>query len=91
MQYTYKDIILLAEQPTVSIESTLEALVGLGYCPNLLSDDNGHWAVTFDGLQNVPFGEEAVDIVTTMFVEATAWKDTIREALLYALKQDEEE
>ena len=52
---------------------------------NLLNDDNGHWAVKFDGFQNVPMGDEPEDISTTCFIEARDWKESIYEALVWAL------
>ena len=36
----------------INCEQALESLSEIGYCPNLLNDDNGHWAVKFDGFQN---------------------------------------
>ena len=52
-----------------------------GWCPCLLNDDAGHWAVVMDGMQNVPI-DAPCDIQTTFWVEAHQWKETIREALL---------
>lgn len=69
----------------INCEQALESLSEIGYCPNLLNDDNGHWAVKFDGFQNVPIGDDPEDISTTCFVEAKDWKDTIYEALILAL------
>ena len=55
----------------------LEAKYGCG----LINDDNGHWALVFDGWQNVPMGDSAVDIASTFFIEANLWRGTIREAI----------
>ena len=55
----------------------LEEQAGAG----LVSDDNGHWAVSFVGMQNVPEGTEPQDIATNFFVEAKEWRDSIREAI----------
>lgn len=52
-----------------------------GACPALLNDDNGHWAVAFDGHQNVPMEDGPVDIETAFYVEAAKWKPTVREAI----------
>lgn len=47
----------------------------------LISDDNGHWAVSGDGMQNVPSSGRPEDIQTTFFVEADRWHPSIREAI----------
>ena len=52
---------------------------------SLISDDEGHWAVTQWGMtqwgmQNVS-ENPPVDIQTTFFIEAHEWKKTIREAI----------
>ncbi len=72
----------------INCEQAFESLAEIGYCPNLLSDDTGHWAVTFDGFQSVAMGNEPEDIVTTCFLEASNWKDSIYEALVWALHID---
>lgn len=47
----------------------------------IISDDNGHWAVSFTGMQNVPVGDEPCDIDTTFFIEAREWHGSVREAI----------
>jgi len=64
----------------LSFEFIMEELSKLGDAPNLLYDDNGHWAVTCDGWQNV-VADEPEDVETHFYVEAHLWKDTPREAL----------
>jgi hypothetical protein len=59
----------------------MDHLANLGGCPCLINDDNGHWAVTTEGFQNVVSGDEPQDVTTTFFVEAKNWKNTPREAL----------
>ena len=66
----------------------LEQKVNKGDCPGLINDDNGHWAVAFEGFQNVPDGGKPVDIDTTFFVSVQDWKDTIREAIDHAITED---
>jgi hypothetical protein len=65
----------------------MEQLSRLGQCPNLLNDDNGHWAVTCDGYQNVVFGDQPEDVETTFYVDAKYWKNTPKEALLNYLNE----
>lgn len=59
----------------------LESLVEKGDCPGIINDDNGHWAVTGDGMQNISCGDVPVDVQTTFFVEAAQWRNSIREAI----------
>ncbi len=59
----------------------LERLVDGGACPGVINDDNGHWAVAEDGIQNCCFGEEPQDLSTTFFIEARKFRSTIREAI----------
>ena len=70
-------------------EQALESLSSIGASPSLIHDDNGHWAISSMGFQNVPLTDEPEDITTTLFVEAKAWKNTIREAIIYWLESDE--
>ncbi len=48
----------------------------------LLSDDNGHWAVSGSGLQNIPSSDGTpAAIASTFFVEKGQWESTIRRAI----------
>lgn len=58
-----------------------------GGCPALLNDDNGHWAVSDTGFQQVVFGDEPEDITTSFFIEKEMWKNTIEEAVEHYLKE----
>lgn len=51
----------------------------------LISDDAGHWAISFSGMQEVP-NDPPQDLISNFFVEAHEWKTTIREALEYGYK-----
>lgn len=83
-----KKIIKKLKDNKINCEEALELLTKKGFCPNLLNDDNGHWAVAFDGFQNVPVGDEPGDIFTSIFIEKSRWKKTIREALIYSLENN---
>lgn len=61
-----------------------------GACPGLVYDDNGHWAVAFDGVQNVVTGPPQ-DVSTAFFVQASQWRTTIREAIDAAHSQSQRE
>jgi hypothetical protein len=85
---TFEEIKEKIRKKSIDCEQGLEELAKIGYCLLLLNDDNGHWAVTFDGLQSVPMTNKPEDIVTTLFIQAKYWKDSIYEALIYALDED---
>lgn len=53
----------------------------------LVNDDFGHWAVSFDGMQNVPRKTPA-DIQTMFVIEKKQWKKTIRQAIDAAMNAD---
>ncbi len=60
----------------------LEDQLGVG----LISDDFGNWAVTSNGMQNIPDpiperGRPG-DICTSFMVAASEWRPSIREAIL---------
>ncbi|MFA5025654.1 MAG: hypothetical protein WC503_04065 [Candidatus Shapirobacteria bacterium] len=65
----------------------LEGITHEGYCLAILFDDNGHWAVVFNGWQNVPEQDEPCDITTSFYVEADKWYPTLREAILAAMTE----
>lgn len=76
---------------SLPFEFIMEELSKLGQAPNLLYDDNGNWAVTSTGYQNVVYGDEPEDVETHFFIEAKFWKPTPREALNYYLTYEEDE
>jgi hypothetical protein len=65
-------------------EFIIEELTKLGQAPCILYDDEGHFAITGEGFQNVVAGE-ATDVTIVHFVKKDLWKDTMREALDYHL------
>ena len=70
-------------------EFIIEELTKLGQAPNLLYDDDGRFAITGEGFQNVNTSEnnENVDMFFEFIVTAECWKETIREALYYYLDE----
>jgi hypothetical protein len=56
----------------------------------LISDDFGHWAVSGDGMQNIPENPPD-DIVTAFMVDKEQWKPSIREAIRGARETMEDE
>jgi hypothetical protein len=71
-----------------TLEETLYNLSRLGSCPNLLYDDNGHWALVFDGFQTLCTEDKPIDIETTFWVKAEDWKDNIYDAVIWSLKEE---
>jgi hypothetical protein len=57
----------------------------------LISDDQGRWAVSAMGMQNLPNDDEPFDFVGSFFVEASDWRPTIREAIDAAVEKDARE
>lgn len=70
------------------VEFILETLTHLGSAPNLLYDDNGHFAVTCDGYQSVSSDSEAIDSSIGVHIESTQWKNSIRDAIVYFLTNE---
>lgn len=85
---THQEILKKVISREINGEQALESLAEIGFCPNLFNDDNGHWAVSFDGMQNVPFGDDPEDIATTSIIEKDKWKPSIFEAIIYALETE---
>lgn len=56
---------------------------------SLISDDNGHWACTMDGMQSVPTTDGVHDICTSFFIAANDWKGSIREAIWGRIREEE--
>lgn len=52
----------------------------------LVSDDQGHWAVVCDGMQNL-CSKPPDDVQTTFFIQKHQWRKTIRRAIDSAMKE----
>lgn len=68
-------------------EFILEELTHLGWAPCLLYDDNGHFAISGEGMQSIS-PEGADDCHLSHFVEKDMWQDSIRGALNYYLDNE---
>ena len=71
----------------MDLSKELNRLADSGYCPALLFDDDGRWALVFDGFQPVNLFSDAQAMYTTHFVDVDDWKDTIEEAFTYAIEK----
>lgn len=66
----------------------LEKQDGIG----LISDDEGRWAVSTTGTQNLPDDPDiAFDFIGNFWVEAKDWRPTVREAIDAAMAADADE
>ena len=63
----------------------LTALAEEGWCPNLINDDNGKWALVTEGTQPVVQGDEKLHITTLFMDEDTIWCDEPYEAVVKAV------
>ena len=81
-----KKLLDLFKTKQVSLSDVLLYIEGQGMCPCLLNDDFFHWALVFDGYQDVS-DDVPCDIQTSFFVEKRYWKNTIDEAVIYSLEE----
>jgi hypothetical protein len=65
------------------VDFILETYTRFGYAPCLIYDDNGLFAITGDGYQQVVTGKQKLLGNFTVFVQKKQWKKTIRLALKY--------
>lgn len=68
----------------------LEAMTHKGYCPAVVFDDDGHWAVLFDGVQSMP-GDGPPFATSFIAGDETQWHDSIREAIDAAIAAQEKQ
>lgn len=68
------------------VDFIIETLTHLGQAPNVMYDDNGYFAVSGDGLQEVVYGRKKIEGGMTVIVNKKMWKKTIREALKYYME-----
>jgi len=48
----------------------------------LVNDDNGHWALSYCGFQNVVVGKRGQDVQTSFFIGAKEWSNSVRAAII---------
>ena len=65
----------------------MQALMESGSCASLVNDDNGHWAIADDGIQNLPTSDATFDLSSTFIISKDDFASSIGEALrIYARK-----
>jgi len=67
------------------VDFIIEELTKLGHAPCLMYDDNGNFAVTGDGFQELS-DDDTCDMSIYTFIKKEQWKPTVREALYDYLK-----
>lgn len=70
----------------LEVDFIIETLTRFGDAPCIVYDDNGLFAVSGSGYQEVVYGKKKLEGQIAIFVEKKMWKKTIREALKYYLK-----
>lgn len=91
---TESSILKKLKKKEITCDKALEDLSSIGWAPSLLNDDNGHWAVSVDGMQSVSVStsknNSPFDVAMSCFVEKAAWKKSIWEAIVWAIEKQEE-
>lgn len=67
------------------VDFIIETWTRFGSSLNIVYDDNGLFAVTYDGYAPVVTGKQKIQGTISIYVEKHMWKKTIREALYYFL------
>lgn len=66
----------------------LEGITHRGYAPQVVYDDNGNWAVSFDGVMPVPQADPPDEpLMISARVEPREWAPTVRAAIDAARKE----
>jgi len=76
---------ILAHKDYIDFEIIIESLTHIGCAPNILYDDNGHFAIIDEGFQTVCLDDKPSDIDTSFLIPKEDWKPTLREALNHYL------
>ena len=66
-----------------------EAMADRGYCPTLVFDDDGRWAISYSGAAPVPeSGGHTEAAYITVEVEPYEWQGSVREAIDAAMGKE---
>ena len=72
----------------LEVDFILQTLTHLGHAPAVVFDDNGLWAVSGTGMNQVVTGRQRIEGAMHIIVEKKYWHTTIRKALKYYLKEE---
>jgi hypothetical protein len=70
----------------------IERKAAEGWTPNLVYDDDGHFAVSFEGFQPIPQGDGAgyaEPVTVGAFVEPGDWHPSVRAAIDAAMSKEQ--
>ena len=70
------------------VDFIIETYTKFGAAINLLYDDNGMFAIVYDGVQPVVIDDERIEGEMSFYCEKEQWFKTIREALRYYVFQN---
>ena len=78
----------MSDENILDLREQLEEWANCGLCPAVVNDDDGRWAISFDGASPVTCGEKfGDDVALTTFVSPDAWKDNLLDALAHAREE----
>lgn len=89
MDYTIEkrhSIIERYEDGNSTLEDTLQDLAKTGLSPALVHNDKNHWAVSFDGVQQVA-SDPPTTIFTTFIIEKHKWFKYVRDAVIHSFDE----
>ena len=79
---------ICTKRDLLTLEEILEGLDSVGIPFNIYNDDDGRWAVSDCGTQNVNLeNDKAFDCAISSFIEKNSRRDTLREAVYRALDE----
>jgi len=59
----------------------LSKMAESGFCPAIIYDDDGHWAVPTESVSSVAWSGTPADLSVAYFIEESMWCDTIARAI----------
>ncbi|MBS3146773.1 hypothetical protein J4471_03695 [Candidatus Woesearchaeota archaeon] len=72
--------LLQKHQPNLHVDYVIESLTKLGFAPNILYDDNGHFAIVESYLQSLS-NKSPENQYLAFQIQKDDWKNSIRTAL----------
>lgn len=84
---TLNELLIKLKNNEITCDEALSQLSLSGFCPSIISNDNGQWAVVFDGVQFSAVSEFPEDAIASYYIDKKYWKPTVREALVFAISE----
>ena len=73
--------------PVQKMDQALQLIVKMadeGFCPALVFDDDGRWALSFEGVSGIKFEEDSQDLDMRIFVKKHEWNESLTRAICEA-------